>query len=793
MQVHNTFTVQPVDYNVKAVYAQHLKRHYQQSLPDDETGLIIPNKYYIELAVISSEGVSHKEANDFTNKSLHGLAEEILKEKASIKLKDILKPGEDGKPVRCVLVEGAPGSGKSTLAWELCHKWKKLESVKQFDLVILVKLREKRAQGAHSLSDLFARPAGISIEQVVATIGDGKGVLIILDGFDELPHEQRQEGSVYIQLIKGDLLSEATVIVTSRPSVSADLMSLCQRNIDRRLEIVGFTKDRIDDFSRSVFSDSKQLSFQRYINGNPFIKGMMYLPLNAVFVASIFKYNYDDDSRYPNTMTELYDAITRSLIRRHLLKHKVVSGDYHMPRSLQSWKDISRLPSYVLVNQLLALAKVAYEGLLNEVYIFTDLGKDFNHLGMMKKTTSMDDPSTGPTHSYSFHHLTLQEYLSTLHMVLNRLCLDGEMNKMSCIKLTKRDMVLRFFAGLCKHSSDIVCDRVADLVKDSSLITVRCVYESDRFGKTQAIQRFFNKPLIVLTISITFEHWFSSPLNFLLTVFDYYLIGHCISHHGGRWSIEVTKKDEVDLLIQGLQSGGNGKGKIRHLTLNMDNSNFQNVYPLLQLCHHSLRILALMHVEFSKNDINMIKKYISPGSALQIISLNFCPHTDLVISILFGSSSLNSLAVIGDNITNTDALNLLIQEKTNLNKLTIKRFHLTLPTRSLCDKLSLDYVVNHTLLLVELLRSNNTIEELKITTRIYMSQPNHQLVVEMDTQIHHEKLLVYKMIHIHVSELNNHCPDIIQQISQQIPQQYHYLVKISFLVTERSGESESRT
>ena len=779
VQVHNIFTVQPVDRTVKASYAQHLERHYQQSLPDDETGLIIPNKYYIELAVISSEGVSHKEANDFTNKSLHGLAEEILKEKASIKLKDILKPREDGKPVRCVLVEGAPGSGKSTLAWELCHKWKKLETVKQFDLVILVKLREKRAQGARSLSDLFVRPASISIEQVVAIIGDGKGVLIILDGFDELPHEQQREGSVYVQLIKGDLLSEATVIVTSRPSVSADLMSLCQRNIDRRLEIVGFTKDRIDDFSRSVFSDSKQISFQRYINGNPFIKGMMYLPLNAVFVASIFKYNYDDDSHYPNTMTELYDAITRSVIRRHLLKHKVVSGDYHMPRSLQSWKDISRLPSNVVVNQLLALAKVAYEGLLNEVYIFTDLGKDFNHLGMMKKTTSMDDPSTGPTHSYSFHHLTLQEYLSTLHMVLNGLCLDSEKNEKSCSKLTKRDMVLRFFAGLCKHSSDIVCDRVADLVKDSSFTIVRCVYESDRIGKTQAIQRFFNKPLIALMNSMTLR-WFLSPLNFPQNAFDYYLIGHCISHHGGRWVIEVTNQDEVNLLIQGLQSGGNGEGKIKKLKLSMDNSNFQNVYPLLQLCHHSLQILALIYVEFSKNDIDILKKYISSGSALQRIALSSCPHSDLVISILFGSSSLNSLDVHGDNITNTDALNLLIQGKSNLNELAIKSFHLTLPTRSLCDKLSLDYVVNHTLLLVELLRSNNTMEELKITTRIYMPQPNHQLVVEIDTQIHHEKLLVYKMIHIHVSKLKNHCPDIF---SQQIPQQYHYLVNISFLVT----------
>ena len=34
----------------------------------------------------------------------------------------ITKPALDSKPVRRVIIEGAPGAGKSTLAWELCHK-----------------------------------------------------------------------------------------------------------------------------------------------------------------------------------------------------------------------------------------------------------------------------------------------------------------------------------------------------------------------------------------------------------------------------------------------------------------------------------------------------------------------------------------------------------------------------------------------------------------------------------------------------------------------------------------------
>ena len=99
-------------------YKQFLKDCYRQPLPDDDKLLVTPSKHYIELAVISKEGITSKLADEFTRKSLHGLTEEILRKKAPIELKDILKASEAGTPVRCVLIEGAPGIGKSTLAWE---------------------------------------------------------------------------------------------------------------------------------------------------------------------------------------------------------------------------------------------------------------------------------------------------------------------------------------------------------------------------------------------------------------------------------------------------------------------------------------------------------------------------------------------------------------------------------------------------------------------------------------------------------------------------------------------------
>ena len=608
-------------------YKQFLKKCYRQPLPDDDKLLTTASKHYIELAVISKKDITRKQADEFTMKSLHGLTEEILYKKSPIKLKDILKPSKKGRQLRCVLVEGAPGIGKSTLAWEVCHKWEELESVKQYELVVLVCLREKKAQEARCLGDLLPCDATTNMKELLAAIGEGEGMLIVCDGFDELPREQRQEGSVYIDLLKGRLLPEATIIVTSRPSLSADLRNLCQHNIHRHLEVIGFTKEDIKQFAESVFSGDILAGFLSYITSNPPIYSMMYIPLNAVIVALIYQDSYDTDTPFPTTMTQLFDALTRGLIRRHLVSTRRVPSEYCMPPSLQHTEDISKLPPLV-AQQLLQLARVAYESLCEKRYIFTDLGEDFEHLGIMKKTTSLN-VCTGPGCSYSFLHLTLQEYLTALHIAIVK------PSGFELVEwLREGSVVVRFLAGICRHDDYRSHPMYQELVQQLA---------SNKYNRgLQLVHCAYECPSIMDSVKVDYsEHdtvYVEPEVGF-----DWYATGYCISHFDKRWGLYIDD-GIIDLLVKGLRSSPIAKGRIWSLDLTSDSLSFSQVITQIREFFELDSLLVMFHANVSFDDEVILQQLIAPGSGLRrLVYVNNFDTLNFISHRMFQPSSLQVL------------------------------------------------------------------------------------------------------------------------------------------------------
>ena len=398
-------------------YKKYLQSYYNARVlaPADK---YLPTLHtpYINLAMISRGRHDRGERDEFTLKTLHGGVDQILESKSPINIEDLLSSGSSGEPVRFLLVEGPPGIGKNTFVWELCRRWDEIESLRDYHTVVLLKLREKWVLNATSLSDLFRYPSNPDFskniaEELVTT--QGKHLLLVLDGFDEVSHSFHED-SVIKSILCKQLLPECTIILTTRPSAKATLESVCQPQVDKHVEIIGFTEEERVRYITEVFSKEQELqaNFLKYMFLVPHIKSMMYIPLNCAIIAQV--YSESQSSHHlaiPRTRTQLYKALVHSLLVRHM---KMKEGNREctsmLPEGLNK-EDMERFR---------VLAKFAFnryhKGESKKVtFLKEDIPEGLVHFGFMNESTEMY-AGKGVEQTFSFLHLSLQEYLAAWHI-----------------------------------------------------------------------------------------------------------------------------------------------------------------------------------------------------------------------------------------------------------------------------------------------------------------------------------------------------------------------------------------
>ena len=301
-------------------FSADLKAKYKCSPISSDKWPPTPSREYIRLAVVQGRSACRE---DYIGHVLQGNIDKVCG-RESITEEQILDlcVEQVGKG-RVIVVEGAPGIGKSTLAWELCRKWEEYASMKAYSLVILLRLREKRVQSISDVSSLFYaydRADQISLVDEVRN-NQGRGMLFVLDGLDELPKSLQREG-VLVDLLKKNVLPKCTIIVTSRPSAMDRLLTMSEPVIEKRIEILGFSQESIDKYAATVFSSSiDQLEgFKSYVSrsSNPAIHSLMYVPLYAAFVAIIYKSNAASKDTLPRTITQLYKQLCLTVLNRHV-------------------------------------------------------------------------------------------------------------------------------------------------------------------------------------------------------------------------------------------------------------------------------------------------------------------------------------------------------------------------------------------------------------------------------------------------------------------------------------------
>ena len=567
------------------MYQTYLNGVYSvKQLPVDEKYPIDCVKHFVNLECADvPKRTSKKEAEEFRSCIIRGDIEHI--QRISITMDQVAAKQDDSYP-KLVLVKGAPGVGKTTFSWELCRRWSAGKLLNDYSLVVLLRLRDENVQEASKVTDLFQYRDTQLSTRIVEDLEpvQGKGVLFILEGLDELPPSIRKN-SIFMDLITGRVLPASTVMVTTRPWAVKDLPDTCKNRLDQHIEILGFTTQQIDEYVDHMIKDGVPEGLRTYISANPHISSAMYNPLHARIVVEVYREcSEENGSIFPNTTTELYTAYSTIIIRRYLTDH---------PADQQWDGDLSAL-SPSIEPHFNNLCRLAYEGITKEkqqlVFSKADIPDGNATLGFMNSVQPLHRAVTRATSpSYNFLHFTLQEYLAAVYIWKNH----TPQQHMILFETKSRDgtykMILIFLAGLTKFEDKYTrCMLPVPLLKASPL--------SEHSGSLMKTIKYSEEHILWLyesqNVNIFHEGEISVfSISPLWSPQYYFALGYCIAFSKSFLDITIDMlsfsyfdnfKSSCKMLVAGAMKCSSPTAKLKYLSCRcLDDQNLEALTLIL--------------------------------------------------------------------------------------------------------------------------------------------------------------------------------------------------------------------
>ena len=268
-----------------------------------------------------------------------------------------------------------------------------------------------------------------------------------------------------------------------------------------------------------------------------------------------------DDSIVPKTQTELYSALVRILLGRHLTAHKV-EGNKRW--NLQS---MAELPSDIELS-LFQLSEVAYTGIIQQQLVFHTLPSNMETLSLINQ--EYDEQGSI---SHNFLHLTVQEflaayYVSKLPLFKQAQILDDSVGKEHLM------IMLRFVAGLTKFHIQQSTEtsfyvQVSKFVKclfgsRSPADCLRTVYYGSKDNRMESLRwAFETQDKLLLRQVLGTERLELDLSSWTLTAFDCYILGDCIRNSACQWRLNFGNCNITEMGIKML-SGMTG-GSLSHV------------------------------------------------------------------------------------------------------------------------------------------------------------------------------------------------------------------------------------
>ena len=311
-----------------------------------------------------------------------------------------------------VLAAGGAGCGKSVcFTRKAPHDWATGKLWQQFALFFCLKLRDKSVWKAKTVAELL-KLAHLGLNEheqgeVVAFVEQHpEHVVVVCDGLDEANIE---ENSLVWELLQRScplLPPSLRVILTTRPCEIAGILPMdC---FDRRVELTGFTRENIEEFARKFFNNATtSAKLLSEVAMRPSLRALMQTPFFMFLVCEQFK----EKEALPDRKTTLFQSMVIRLLQRYAAARGLRPAFASLRNAPESVSELA-----------IALGKLAFCGLQKKQLYFTDIDladaeipASVLELGLLIEVESCDSSELSQ-YTYSFSHLSVQEFLAALYV-----------------------------------------------------------------------------------------------------------------------------------------------------------------------------------------------------------------------------------------------------------------------------------------------------------------------------------------------------------------------------------------
>lgn len=384
---------------------------------------ILFSEHYVNLLLVDGhQGLEIKrhEVLTFGQKRLSLQQKTAIHKK--IPLAELFSSANGNRLIKKVLVTGVAGIGKTLLVQKMLFDFGGHKGHHAFDFIIHMTFRDLNLiDKPTNFRELVLRKNRHLAKELDSILANDNKLLVILDGFDEFRHYRSCDVDTFVtepdedaevvevigSLMQGELLPNASVMLTSRPAAVNHVPVGC---IDRFVLIAGFSLAEVQDFFSRYFQDCALADrLFAVLSANELMLTLCYIPAFCYIVCCILKESKDLGGESPKTMTDIYVQYLVALIRSHTQSRAKTFLQEQGAGGIQQLSDV-----------VLKLGRLAFQKLMEHQTLFYSSDRDVAALEgcglvstFLDKTVAQEPGCTEDV--YSFAHLTVQEFFAAVY------------------------------------------------------------------------------------------------------------------------------------------------------------------------------------------------------------------------------------------------------------------------------------------------------------------------------------------------------------------------------------------